>query len=460
MATTILTIMPLAYGTTVLVYINGFVTSRRQTMFENKKKEIIAAYKKGDLIIFAGAGASTESAIVYEETFYQEIKETLKIPKEEKISFCKLMSLFSKQPRSRKDLLLAIKKRIDYVKSFPELYNRATQFHKEVSTIPHLDDIFATNWDDFFEQECAATPIVTGEDFSVLFDLPGRKVFKLHGSIYNYGSIVATEKDYRKCYKRLSTGIIGAQLKLLLMSKTVLFLGFSFDDEDFQKIYQLLSKDLAGLMPISYFITLDQRANDKLQRLKINAKPIITSASFFVEKLKEELVKEEAMLSDSKYDGLDEIYEKVIEEHQKVCELKAKKHPDALYSQWYQDGLQHAFERLMATKKSGENSCAHHMVKMVESYEYLIKERLSNGNYPDVAYFSGYQAGMVFFLSDEKQRAKMPLYYLFGCGDILTFEEFLKAEKEAPTLHKSAHKLVVALSDKIEDGLALHRRPF
>jgi NAD-dependent SIR2 family protein deacetylase len=201
-------------------------------------KEIIAAYKKGDLVIFTGAGVSTESRSVFPQTFYESIKEELKIPDTEEISFCKLMSLYTSQPRSRKELLLAIKKRIDYVKSFPELYGTATQFHKELSTIPHLDSIFTTNWDDFFEQECAATPIVTGEDFRVLFDLSGRKVFKIHGSIYNYGSIVATEQDYRECYKRLSTGIIGAQLKLLLMSKLVVFIGFSFSDEDFKKIYQ------------------------------------------------------------------------------------------------------------------------------------------------------------------------------------------------------------------------------
>jgi NAD-dependent SIR2 family protein deacetylase len=422
-------------------------------------KAIIDSYKKGDLVIFAGAGISTESHSVFGKSFYQEIREELNITDGKKISFCKLMSLYTQQPHSRKDLLLAVKKRIDYVKSFPELYQSATQFHQELSTIPHLDDIFTTNWDDFFEQECAATPIVTDEDFGVLFDVPGRKVYKLHGSIYNYGSIVATEKDYRKCYRRLSIDIIGAQLKLLLMSKTVVFLGFSFEDEDFQKIYHLLNKDIAGLMPTSYLVTIDEQAKSKLQKLHINATPIVTSGSFFVQRLKEELVKEKSMLPDSQYNGLEEIYDELMKAHRKVCDLKTKEHPDALYTQWYQDGLKHAFERLIATKKSGENSCAYHMAKTIESYDNLIKERLSYRHYPDVAYFTGYQAGLVFFLSDKEGRESLPLYYLFGCGDILTFEEFLEAEKEAPKLHKSAHKLVVALSARMKDNLVLHRRP-
>jgi hypothetical protein len=193
--------------------------------------------------------------------------------------------------------------------------------------------------------------------------------------------------------------------------------------------------------------------------LHIKAVPIVTSGIFFVQKLKEKLVKEKVMLPDSQYDGLEEIYDEVMDAHQKVCELKPKEHPDALYTQWYQDGLQHAFGRLIATKKSGENSCAYHMAKMIESYETLIKERLSYRHFPDVAYFRGYQAGLLFFLSDKEGRELMPIYYLFGCDDILTFEDLLQAEKEAPTLHKSAHKLAVVLSARMKDNLVLHRSP-
>ena len=371
------------------------------------------------------------------------------------------MSLYYTPPRSRKDLLQAIKKRIDYVKSFPELYNDSTEFHQELATIPHLDEIFTTNWDDFFERECAATPIVTGQDFAVLHDVPGRKVFKLYGSIYNYSSIVATEEDYRRCYRRLSTGIIGAELKLILMSKTLVFLGFSFDDEDFKRLYQLLSKDVAGLMPRSYLLTLDERAKETLDALGINAIPIITSAGFFVKKLKEKLVEVKFMLPDQQYEGISEIREEVLKEHEKISAINIFKHPDSLYSQWYQDGLLHAFERLLATKNSGENSCCQHMLNVIESYETLVKDCLRAGNYPDAAYFTGYQAGLICFLSDNTGRRSMPMYFLFRCGDIRDFTQYMLMEKKAAKLHKSAHKVAVALASRLKStNLVLHRRPF
>jgi hypothetical protein len=254
-------------------------------------------------------------------------------------------------------------------------------------------------------------------------------------------------------------GVIGAQLKLLLISKLVVFVGFSFSDEDFKKIYQLLNKDIGDLMPVSFLVTIDEQAGVQLEKLHINAIPIVTSASFFVKKLKEELVKEGAMLPELKFEGLKEALENLYQAHNKVCALKSKEHPDALYCQWYQDGLKHAFERLIATKRSGENSCASHMINLVDSYESVIKENLRNRDYPEVAYFKGYQTGMIYFLSEEKDREFCPFYFLFGLGDLLTFEEFIKAEKEASEVHKSAHKLVVELCKTMKDNHVLHRRP-
>jgi NAD-dependent SIR2 family protein deacetylase len=413
------------------------------------------------LVIFAGAGVSTESRGVYPSTFYQWIKKELGLSEQERTSFPKLMTLYSSPPRSRKDLLLAIKRRIDYVKEFPDLYTQATEFHKELSTIPHLDEIFTTNWDDFFETECSATPVVTGEDFAVVQDISGRKVFKLHGSIYNYGSIVATEQDYRRCYRRLSTGIIGANLKMLLMSKTLVFFGFSFEDEDFLRLYRLLSKDTAELVPRSYVVTLEKHAKEKLASLHINATPINTGAAFFIQRLKKKLVEIKFMLPDQRYNGIEEAHDSLTLEHYKLASLGLVKHPDSVYSLFYQDGLLHAFERLEATKNSGENSCGTHMINVIKSYDVLIKRCLHEGNYPDVAYFTGYQVGLIYFLLNDKNRRAIPMYFLFGGEKIVNLDQYVKLEEKASKMHKSAHEAARKMISKINpEGLVLQHKPF
>lgn len=423
--------------------------------------EIVESCNGGRLIIFAGAGVSTESMGIFPQSFYYEIRDELSIPKKQNVSFSKLMSLYCSPPRSRKDLLLKIKERIDYVHAFPELYGRVTEFHSELSTIPHIHEIFTTNWDDFFEKECGAIPVVTGEDYAIFEDIPGRKVFKIHGSVYNYGSIVATEQDYKECYKKLSTGIIGAKLKTFLLSRTMVFVGFSFEDEDFQRIYRLLKKDVKGMIPHLYVVTLDENADKKLQSLKINAKPIITNAVSFIQNLKKQLTENNQMLPDRNFRYINEIHRKVWVEHGKVSSLGILKHPDSIYSLCYQDGLQHAFEHIISNKHAGRYSDPGKMVRVIESYDYLVKQYLHVGNYVDCAYFTGYLNGQMYLLLDDKERKSLPLYYLFGCDSIFNFKQFLKLEKNAAKYHKSAHKFALKMAKRIHsDGIVFHRTPF
>ena len=56
-------------------------------------------------------------------------------------------------------------------------------------------------------------------------------MYKIHGSINNYGSIVATYKDYKTWYDELHKGLIGSKLKLFLSSseKVVVFIGYSLE---------------------------------------------------------------------------------------------------------------------------------------------------------------------------------------------------------------------------------------
>jgi hypothetical protein len=302
---------------------------------------------------------------------------------------------------------------------------------------------------------------VTGQDFAVLHDTPGRKVYKIHGSIYNFGSIVATEEDYRKCYKDLSKGMIGNKLKMLLISKTLVFFGFSFTDEDFQRLYKFLMKEVGGLIPRSYVVTLDEKAKDKLDKLGINAIPIITKATFFVKEFKKKLIERKDMLPDELYDGIEMKLLSVYEEHEKLARIGLAKHPDSLYALSYQDGLIHAFERLLATKKSGENSCGQHIINVIRSYDPHIKDCLHKGKYNDVAYFTGYQAGLAYFILDEKQRQSMPIYFMFGnAANIMNLKQYLKLEKNAAKLHKSAHKKAEKLTRGVSEGFVLHHTPF
>lgn len=139
---------------------------------------------------------------------------------------------------------------------------RATMFHRELSELHFVKTIVTTNWDTYFEDYCAAVPITIPEDF-VYWDGNERCVLKIHGSISNLGTIIATTNDYEKCRENLEKGIIGATLKTILANNTVVFIGFSFGDEDFASILNYLQGEMKEFLPHIYIVTLDQNLYEK-----------------------------------------------------------------------------------------------------------------------------------------------------------------------------------------------------
>lgn len=101
----------------------------------------------------------------------------------------------------------------------------ATKFHRELAELYFIKTIITTNRDAYFEECCAATPITTPEDY-IFWNENERCVLKIHGSINNLGSIIATEDDYTKCTESLEKGIIGSTLKTIMARCTVVFIGF------------------------------------------------------------------------------------------------------------------------------------------------------------------------------------------------------------------------------------------
>ncbi len=104
-------------------------------------------------------------------------------------------------------------------------------------------------------------------------------MLKIHGSINNLSSIIATKDDYKRCFYELQNGIIGATLKNIIATKTVVFIGFSFGDEDFNQIINFLRNEMGEIYPHIYIVTLDENLSGRLNYK--NCTCILTSGTFF-----------------------------------------------------------------------------------------------------------------------------------------------------------------------------------
>lgn len=398
-------------------------------------EEIIDATVTGNLVIFAGAGVSTETKTVFKNTLYEDVFEDLELNADLQIDFPDLMSKFCKQKNGRKLLLEKIRARFEYCHQFDELYRAATSFHKELSSIYLIQNIITTNWDDFFEKECNSIPIVTPGDFA-FYNTSGRKVYKIHGSISNYGSIIATHEDYKRCYKELKSGIIGSTLKTILATKAVVFIGFSFRDFDFNKIYDYLKKELKDVIPHCYIITLDKTFNETFDAEKVTV--INTDGTYFISILRKHLEGSKYLLPKKNLSSVVQLAYLRSMIHKTSEEMFMKnKTSTGIYNLFYQDGVQHAFDYLFYHSKTGLTFNPHSISRSIDAYQSIKKTLLKHKNYQDLAYVEGYISGLHSILIDDIE-ADFPFLFIMGIGPIFSVDEFKKLLKKQPIHHKAA----------------------
>ena len=417
----------------------------------------------GKVTIFAGAGISTESRSVLKHTFYESIAEELKVAPSS-FTFPELMEKYCALPNGRFKLLKEIRDRFDHIRSFPELNRSATRFHQELGTFFPVRTIVTTNWDTYFEEYCRATPFTTDPDLA-FWDAADRRVLKLHGSIANFGSIVATTGDYRKCRQRLRVGVLGGLLKTILATQTVLFVGYSLSDFDFVAIYEFVKSQMGALQKQAYVVTPDVEGAKKFK--KAGLIPVTTDGTFFVEQIKKHaLAIDPCWLGDEIYDAASDLLERVLREHHALHRaIKVVDHPELIYAASYQDGIVHALERAVELRGSGQYSHAHRIQGVIHSYLEWQRDKLRCGIYEDVAYIEGYINALAYLLAKRKERTKVriPLYFMFGVEtEIFGLRDFITMLKRKPNAHEAslrrARRELRALSQP--DSVEFHHLPW
>jgi len=417
-------------------------------------EEIMDAALAGELLIFAGAGISTESRRAYGGTFAERIAGELGL--KEMPSFPALMSAYE-ATHGRRQLLQRIRARLDYVDAFPDLQRLVTRFHHALATAYFLRYVITTNWDTYFEDYAAATPIVIPEDYA-FSDVDGRKVFKLHGSMHNLSTIVATDEDYKRCYRSLRVGIIGSTLRHLLATKRVVFIGYSFGDPDLNRILAFLRKELAGVIPHSYLVTPHGYQGTAFPAERV----IRTDGSFFIERMKEIAVDRGVLRRNDAFRRAFALSSRLTAAYKRVSQAyRVKETPAVVHALAYQDGMRHALDRIYARMGSGEYFDIHATFHKVLGYEDIRKGAIRAKRYFDSAYADGYQTGLLTLSLSAQEIRRVPLYFVWGCRhDITTFAEFRRRLRHAETLHKSAAREARFLVADIADDHTIYHEPF
>lgn len=352
-----------------------------------------------------------------------------------------MVDRFESRPNGRQELIQLIIDRFSYIDGFRELRGVATRFHRELATMPYFSTVITTNWDRYFEEELGATPFVYESDVP-FWESARRSVLKIHGSIDNYTSIVASSEDYRFCESRLRDGALGAVLKQIFATKTCIFMGYSATDDDFLSIYNSVRKGLGTLARSHYLISPFLSDQDCVRISDLNLIPVKTDATYFLSAVKSHMIQKFCYAPDVAYERVMRPLVDLYDEHfDHTSSFMAKDSPHLMFSAVYQDGLIHAFQKILDLKKTGQYSDLHYVRGQISAYEKAISEYTRKRDYWEVSYFSGYLVGLEYFdiasIEEEEELPELPMYFHPGAGPIDS-AEFDARIRHNPGFHKGA----------------------
>lgn len=207
------------------------------------RKEIQEAIKNDKLVIFAGAGLSTQFGLpswkklvedVIKETDNDDLKLYIPLLNNENIGMSPievLEKLKGEDKRIRK-----------YIKNKFQISDGDLTLHRKL--IELTTRIITTNYDNAFELASKNTlsPTVHTSTFNISEIEKDTKayIFKLHGTYSEPDNCIIFKEDYQKVYENDSSSV--EKLKSIFINKTILFIGFGFNDPDIELIFRNLDK--------------------------------------------------------------------------------------------------------------------------------------------------------------------------------------------------------------------------
>jgi len=242
---------------------NNFTSSIKDCI-----KHFVNALQYGNAAIFAGAGLSIESGFVNWKELMREIAEELGLDVDSETDLIAIAQFHVNERlgnRSKLNQLL--------IDNFTR-NAKITKNHEILANLP-ISSYWTTNYDKMIERaldHVGKTPDVKIVSENIIINIPKRDaiIYKMHGDITLPHEAILTKDDYETYELNRSSYSIILQSELL--SKTFLFLGFSFDDPNLVSILSRI-KNIYGTSKIKthycFFKLEDDPIKLKKQELKM-----------------------------------------------------------------------------------------------------------------------------------------------------------------------------------------------
>lgn len=281
------------------------------------------------VIPFIGAGFS-KNGIVPDGTSIPEWDELGKriatyIPNYSFTNAIDALSLFeSEYSRTKLIEILAKELKINQIK--------AGKTHRAFCDL-YFDTICTTNFDFLIEQTLNEKSIpfstIVSEDRLPISTHEKTKLVKLHGDFNHPERMVITENDYDNFIDK--NKVFSTYISNLFITKTLLLIGYSFEDNDIRTLWQIIGSRLGKLRTPAYVVLVDanpieisrfERRNIKVINIQGNKKDypeILTEFFAEIKELIDEKIPEQMIITNEK--ATEEL--KIPKENNRLCFISA-----------------------------------------------------------------------------------------------------------------------------------------
>lgn len=197
--------------------------------YEANELAMLAA--AGRLVLFLGAGVSAGANLPQWKDLLLQLAQEAGFQEEEREAFGRLDALDQAEYLAQK--LGGHEKMGGQVAALLRSYTHYSLAHGLLASTPFSEAV-TTNYDKLFEQACAAA----SRPLTVLPYSPstqtGQWLLKMHGCLDYPDDIVLTRQSYLRYAERHAA--LGGIVQAMLITKYMLFMGFSLSDENFLRI--------------------------------------------------------------------------------------------------------------------------------------------------------------------------------------------------------------------------------
>lgn len=206
------------------------------------------AIQKDNLVIFAGSGLSIRFGL---PNWRKLVTDVIDIVNNESYKpYSMLLNTEGEAMMSPLEVLDKLKGEHiifrEYIRDHFEIKTGDFTLHKKI--IELTGKVITTNYDNAFEKACNGNikPTYPTSRFNIseLEKNKDRYIFNIHGSYHEADNCILFKSDYERMYGTDSA--VSEKLKSIFINKTILFIGFSFNDPDLNLIFSNLNQHFSN----------------------------------------------------------------------------------------------------------------------------------------------------------------------------------------------------------------------